>query len=127
MENESVLEALYQGDLTAQNAYDSLYPLIDKKKLKRARFVKMKINVKEEDSKATNIFLSILFFFPIPLFIARMLMRIAMKKGQNYVNLEDINQTNDFDMKTLIELSKYAKGTSITVESDDADVNIKIF
>jgi len=128
MQDLEILNQIYDGNLTAQEGYDSLYPLFDKKALKRARFIKMRVNVKEDDSKAANTLLKVLFILPLPLVFLRIALRIAKKKGlSKQFNYNQIDQLTDAQLDELINLTKYAKHTKITVESDDADVIIKIY
>lgn len=116
MNYEKVLNKLETNELTPELAYKELYPEPKKKYGKRAFFIKMRVHVPEEGKKV-NTFLRILFAIPIPMIFARMGLRIASR-------FADIDE--DVDLKEISKLLKYSKHTRINVDTDDAQVDIKI-
>lgn len=110
-----VLEQIEQGELTPEQAFDLLYPTKKTKPGKRAHFIKMSIHVPEE-GKGVNTFLKILFALPIPLIFARMGLRL----GNRFIDEPDV------DLKELTHLLKYSKHTRVDIETEDAQINIRI-
>lgn len=108
MIKNEVLNKLYKNDIALKTAYDMLYPKIKHKKPKKAHFVKL--NVRIPDSKAINVLIKILFLFPMPIFILRL---IGKKKLNSYVS-EDIN----ISFKDVIDMASI-KGTSVHVDTQD--------
>ncbi len=115
MNQLSVLKRIEKHELTAYEALDRLYPVEKIKPGKRAFFIKMSINIPEE-GRALNTFLRILFALPIPLIFARMGLRFAKR----YFDKEDI------DINEISRLLKYSRNTKISIESEEALVDIKI-
>ena len=115
MDQLSVLEKIENNELTAFEALDKLYPVKKTRPGKRAYFIKMRIRVPEE-GKGVNTFLRILFMIPIPILFARMGLRLAKR----FADMDDVN------MKEISRLLKYSKNTKISVESEDAVIDIKI-
>jgi len=89
-------------------------------KAKKARFVKLHIDPHDE-SRGTRLFLKTLFALPLPLGIIRFFLVKAL-----YSKISE-NDAWDIDKETFINMLKYAKDTTITVESSDADIHIKLF
>lgn len=102
-----VLKQLQKGEITSYEAYNKIY----KVKPRRARFAKLKIDV--QDSPGVSRFLRFLFLLPLPLFFAS----FAVKK---------LNEQEEGFNLSIKELKKYARGTKILVESDEANVHIRI-
>ena len=119
------LQALYNGEVSVQEVYKHLEPetAIDTRALKRARYVKMRIRLPEE-SLGLNALLKILFGLPLPMFIARFILRKTMYKSLQHPNLQ--NQDIPLDLEEIEKLIKYSKGTTIMIESKDANIKIKI-
>ena len=115
MNQLSVLEKIEKNELTAFEALDQLYPVKKTRPGKRAYFIKMSVRIPEEGKKI-NTFLRILFAIPIPIMFARMGLRFAKR----YVDEEEIN------WKEISKLIKYSKNTTVSVESEDAIIDIKI-
>jgi hypothetical protein len=117
MKVNSVLHKIEKEELTAQEAFDLLYPekpIRPAKYGKRAMFIKMKI-VAVDEGKGANTFLRILFALPIPIIFARLGIRFASR----FINDDDI------DLKEISKLLKYSKNTKIQVESAEAQINIQ--
>jgi len=72
-----VLTQLSNKEINSKEAYKLLYSEHKERKPRRAHFLKVKIRVPEEG--AANIFLGLILFFPIPLFIVRMILRRFIK------------------------------------------------
>lgn len=117
MKSKKILDKIESGELTAQDAFQKLYPITKTKPGKRATFIKMNIQVPDE-SKGVNTFLRILFALPIPMVFAR----LGLRLGKRFAKLED----EDIDFDQLLHMLKYSKNTRIHVDSNDAEVDIKI-
>lgn len=105
MKNE-VLNQLYQKNITPKKAYRQLYSISKVPHRRRAHWVKIRIVV-PDDKKATR-WMAFFFGLPIPLFLARIGLRI--------VKLED--QDTPFDKKQLMDLIS-TKGILVNVTSQD--------
>ncbi len=119
-ENE-ILSTLYHGEITTQDAYDAMYkskPSI--KKLRRARYLRMRITLPDE-SAALNSFLRMLFIFPIPLWLFSFSFNFTNKFAKLNEKLGE-----DVDLEEIKMLMKHARGTKIHIVSDDAIVRIDI-
>jgi hypothetical protein len=110
-----VLEQIQKGELTSQEAFDLLYPTRKTKPGKRAHFIKMSIHVPEE-GKGVNTFLKILFALPIPIIFAR----IGLRLGKRFVDEPNV------DFSEISQLLKYSRNTRVDIDTDDAQVNIRI-
>lgn len=120
MREHSVLKQLHEGDINAFQAYSLLESRGRKlSKPKRARFVKLSVNP-EEESRKVRLLLFFLFALPLPLFIARW----ALDRGLKDKIDEDTGDA--VDIESFKSLLRYAKGTTIDVDSKDAKVNVKI-
>ncbi|MEC9485689.1 MAG: hypothetical protein UMR38_07420 [Candidatus Izemoplasma sp.] len=117
MKTKRILDKIESGDLTAEEAFEKMYPVTKVKPGKRATFIKIDVRVPDE-SKGVNTFLKILFAIPIPMIFARMGLRL----GKRFAKLD--NDEIDFDQ--LSHLIKYSKNTKIQVDSNDAQVDIRI-
>ncbi len=115
----SVLRKIESGELDPDKAYDLLYTPSIKEGGKRAFFIKMSIKVPEE-GKGVNTFLKILFMIPIPLIFARIALRFLRSK------VEDSMKDVDFGIDDIIELIKYSKHTRVQIDSDEAQIDIKV-
>lgn len=104
---KSILNKVQSGALTPYQAYQKLYGI----KIRRARFVKLRIDVLESPG-VTN-FLNALFLLPIPLIFGGIFIR-RMNKYDNNLNI------------SMRDIRKYAKGLRVIVESDEANVNIRV-
>lgn len=118
MNYDKVLTKLENQDLTPTLAYKELYNKKRPKPGKRATFVKLNITVPNE-GKGLNTFLKILFAFPIPLVFARWGLRLGQKYGK-------LDENENMDFEELLYFLKYSKGTRISVDAKDAQVDIKI-
>lgn len=115
------LEALYNGEKSVDEVYHQLVPTIDTRSLKRARYAKMRIKLPEE-SLGLNLFLRLLFALPFPLFIAR----FALRKGLYRKIQNQSHNAFNFELEDINHLIKYSKGTTISIDTDDAQIRIKI-
>lgn len=120
MNTLEVCEELYNGKINALDAYDTLTPMVNKKGLKRAFFIKMRITLPNE-SKKLNAFLRLLFALPLPIGLLRFALRFAPVDK----HLEN-NQIEGFTKEDISALLKYSRGTKIKIESDDAIIRIII-
>jgi hypothetical protein len=114
---ENVLKKIENGSLNAQDAYNKLFPVKKVKPGKRATFIKMNVNIPDE-SKGLNTFLRILFAILIPMIFAR----LGLRLGKRFAKIDD----EDIDFDQIMQMLKYSKNTMINVESEDANVDIKI-
>ena len=119
MNQKSILKKLENNELTAGEALNKLYPVKHEKLGKRASIVKMSFKVPEE-GKALNTFFKILFAIPLPIIFARLGLRFAGRLANRFAKNEDI------DFKEISKLLKYSKDTRISVESDQAIIDIKV-
>ncbi|MCF7925634.1 MAG: hypothetical protein K9L26_03780 [Candidatus Izimaplasma sp.] len=117
MKYDEVLEKIESGSISAEEAFDELFPIKKAKPGKRATFIKMNVQVPDE-SKGLNTFLKILFALPIPMVFAR----LGLRLGKRFAKLED----EDVDFDQIMQLLKYSRHTKIQVESEEAVVDIKI-
>ncbi|MGM0435942.1 MAG: hypothetical protein ACQEQA_02715 [Bacillota bacterium] len=121
MKEIEVLDKLAQGEVSIFEAHN----MIEHKKMvpakaKKARFVKLHIDPHDE-SRGARLFLKALFALPLPLGIIRFFVVKTL-----YGKISE-NEAWDIDKETLINMLKYAKDTTISVESSDATIHIKIF
>lgn len=116
MNYEMVLNQLEKNELTIEEAYNKIYKPKKTKLGKRAFFVKMKIHVPEE-GRGINTFLRILFAIPIPIVLAR----IGLSIGNRFAKLDD-----DMDLKEISKILKYSKNTIINVDTEEAQIEIKV-
>jgi len=72
-----VLAQLSNKEISKKEAYKLLYGETKQRKPRRAHFLKVKIRVPEEGP--ANIFLGLILFFPIPMFLVRMVLRRFVK------------------------------------------------
>ena len=115
MKKYEVLHQLNNQKISAITAYKLLYGY--RHKMKKAHFIKFKINV--IDDKKTNRLLTVLFLFPIPLVFVKIILKIFMKKKNIYIKQIPLS-TNE-----IIELISY-KGLIVNVAAhDEANIVIK--
>lgn len=122
MKNDKVLKQIENGELTSQEALNILYPEKPAKKVKpgkRATFIKLKIKVPEE-GKGVNTFLRILFALPIPMIFARLGLRIGQRFAKG-------NMPDEIDLNEISRMLKYSRNTRVSVDSKDAQVDIRIY
>lgn len=117
MNYDTVLEKLKNNEITPELAYRDLYPEKKSKPGKRAFFIKMRINVPSE-GKGLNTFLRILFMIPFPMIFAR----LGLRLGNRFAKLD----TEGIDINEISRLLKYSKHTRIEIESEEAQIDIKI-
>jgi hypothetical protein len=118
MNYQKVLSRLESNELTPELAYKELYRSKKAKPGKRATFIKLSIKVPEE-GKGINTFLRILFALPIPLVLARWGLRFASR-------FTEFDEENDLNVDEILHYIKYSKGTRVSVDSNDAKIDIKI-
>ncbi len=122
-----ILEDLYEGriDLDKANAIlgkedePSAPEGIDKKNLKRAHFVKISIRLPNEPRRI-NWLVRILFAFPIPVSIVNLFVRIVGSKMEKQL------EETGLDAKDIRALVRYARGTRVFIDSEDARLSVKI-
>ncbi len=144
-QQEIILEKLYSGEITSEDALTRLTPEPEFKGLKKARFVKIKIDLPNE-SRKLNFFLKALLSIPLPIGLAKLgvrLMNKSVKKGalsqKALANAPEDKKAeitekmksaetslNDFDFNELYNYLRYAKNTTIDIDSNDAKIKIKI-
>lgn len=117
MNHSQVLKKLENNEITPEMAYKLLYKEKKVKPGKRAFFIKIRIYVPEEGKKV-NGFLKVLFAIPLPIMFARMGLRVTNR----FAKMDE----EDFDIKEISRLLKYSKHTQIKIDSDDAQIDIKI-
>ena len=115
MKQATVLHKIENNELTAAEGYDLLYPFKKQKIGKRASFVKLKVRVLNEGRGVNNL-LRVLFILPIPILFARIILRFSTR----------FIKSDDVDLKKMVHLIKYSKNTRVSVESDDAIINIEV-
>jgi hypothetical protein len=118
MNYEKMLKKIEDNEMTAQEAFDKLYPVSKSKPGKRASFIKMNIKIPDE-GKGLNTFLRILFAIPIPMIFARLGLRIANRFAPDTGDV-------DLDFAEISKLLKYSKNTKVQVDSNDAQIDIRI-
>ncbi len=141
---DDILNALYQGDVTLDDAYRQLSEP-PTPRLKRARFVRISIKLPNE-SRGINTLMQVLFALPIPIGFAKLFLKQAKKKAQTVIEkqakksidledetaLEDVNtkiteQTEQLkQLDEMYQLLRYAKGTRVFIDTNDAKIRIKI-
>lgn len=105
MTRKKILKQVYQKDMCPEEAYQKLYS--NTMKLKKTRFVKMKMKFKE--SKGLTLFFRFFFFLPCPIVIAKMIMKKRMK--------------DDFELWNML---LYSRGAKIEVKSEELEMKIKL-
>ncbi len=114
MNEHEVLTSLHEGKLSAQTAYETLFPHAQQK-LKKARFIRLKM-VLPNEAPALNLLLRALFIFPLPIRLALFALRFVDEK-----HFQDA-----FDKATLKKMIKYAANTRVTIQSEDALIRISV-
>ncbi len=141
-----VLNTLYQGKTSPEDALKTLENPAAFKGFKKARFIRIKMKLPNESTRL-NLFLRSLFAFPIPIGMARFFLNIAGKHAPQAVqkttkHLDHIDEAKRDDVKAKIRSSseeletidfqeigrylRYARGTRIKIESTDAIITITI-
>lgn len=115
MKYDIVLDKLENNEITPEEALKELYPEKKVRMGKKAYFIKMKIVIPEE-GKGINTLLKILFALPFPMIFARMGLRIGGRFIKN----------DDFDISEISKMLKYSKNSVINIESDEAQIQIKV-
>lgn len=106
--SKKVLKQLASGKITVSEAYDILY----RPKPRKANFLKMKMSIKE--NKAVSALINTLFFFPVPISFGKYFIKKALVK-------------NNLPASLYEEVIHSIGGTSIKVESKEANIKIYIF
>ncbi len=111
----STLANLANNKISPKKAYQKIYQNQDKPQRRgRAHFLKLNIHIPDE--KGVNKLLKVLFFVPLPLFIAKFALRFVKME-----NMDDIGLTKS----ELIELIT-SKGIKVTVDTNSGEkINIK--
>ncbi len=108
MTKYEVLNELSSNEIDPKKAYELLYPKIKKRKVRRARFVKLKIKIPE--SKGVSAFINTLFLLPIPISFLKFFLRKRLDKP--------IDDEIPMSIKDLIDMAM-VKGTFIEVIAED--------
>ncbi|BCR35515.1 hypothetical protein [Mariniplasma anaerobium] len=108
MTKYEVLNQLSSNEIDYQKAYEMLYPKIKKRKARKARFVKLKINI--PDSKGASAFVNTLFLFPIPISFIMFFLRKRLN--------EHIDENIPMSIKDFVEMGA-VKGAFIEVIAKD--------
>ncbi len=125
MEKEQLLQSLYDGEVDAQSVYKTMYPqTFNQRGLKRAHFAKLRINAKDEGFWP-NLLLRLLFILPFPVVFGRLILRVLKKKIDQ--TLDQHSNGSDLNYEMIYGLLKYSKGVRIDIQTDDADINIKVY
>ena len=112
--NSETLQMVKCGDLRPKEAYRMLYPDNKPKRLRRAWFIKLRINIPKE--KGVNRFLAVLFFLPFPIFLAKLALRFVKNDS-----LKDSGLTT----KDIMNIISY-RGIKVEVmTSDNTNILIK--
>ncbi len=140
-----VLNALYEGQVSSEKALQRLTPKHEFKGFKRARYIKIKMSI-PNGSRKLNMFLKTLFAIPIPIGFGKIVVKLMNSKVQkglmNTKSLEKVdpekrqevaekmwraeNSLNDLDLNELYTYLRYAKNTTIDIDTEDAKIKIKI-
>lgn len=80
-----ILNQIQNQEISASKGYKLLYPRAKQRKLRRAHFIKLRIDIPGE--KGVNRFLKVLFFFPMPLFIAKLGLRFVKNSQLDHSGL----------------------------------------
>ncbi|XMB87034.1 hypothetical protein RJG79_04350 [Mycoplasmatota bacterium WC44] len=86
-------------------------------KLKKARFIKVKVKVKDQPYATTLV--NVFTFLPIPLAIGKMFSNLIVSKLNEHTG-------SNFTKKDFIRLINASKGLSVDVEAKEATVKVKI-
>jgi hypothetical protein len=108
MTKNEVLNQLNQKKMSKRQAYKLLYGKQKVVRPRRASFVKLSIRIPEE--KWVSVFLSVLFFLPIPIFIFKLFIR-----GDRRL---EISESVDISAAELIRLISI-KGAHVSVKTHD--------
>ena len=100
------LKDLQSGKITRSEAYTRWHT--EQHALKKARFIKLRIFLK--DQKAISMGLNTLFALPLPIALAKPFIR----------------RIKDPQIRALADLIDYAKGTQIDVQSKEAMIRIAV-
>jgi hypothetical protein len=101
-----VLVQLSNKEISQKEAYKLLYSEPKVRKPRRAHFLKVKVRVPDEGP--ANFFLGLILFFPIPMFIVRMVMRRFVK--------EEVTEQFQMSKSELIRLVSIA-GVKIKINT----------
>jgi len=87
------------------------------KKTGKAHFIKLDVNIKNHPW--VNTLLYVLFFLPIPLFLVKMFSGLIAQKASDELKTE-------IPKEFIKEMINSTKGTIIDVESNDANVSVRV-
>lgn len=73
MKKREVLLELYENKININKAYKSIYNNKKRKRLRRARYIRIQITVSE--SRFATILLKTIFFLPIPIWLLKIFMK----------------------------------------------------
>lgn len=100
------LNQLQAGKISKADAYTQWQ--LNEQSIKKARFVKLRIYLR--DQKAVSVAINTLFMMPFPLALAKPFLR----------------KIKDPQVREIVSYIQYAKGTRIDVQSKDAIIRIAI-
>ncbi|MCF7933086.1 MAG: hypothetical protein K9K93_07945 [Acholeplasmataceae bacterium] len=115
MTQQDVLLQLENRALSPKEAYRVMYPKQKSHQLRRAHFIKMKVRTNE--GKGIDLFLSILFMLPLPMFIVR----FAIRRMKSKVTVYDGVQLTPEDLANLVGY----RGIKVNVDTHDG-VKVRI-
>lgn len=117
MKKFEVLDQLEQKSLSVKDAYNLMYGY--QFKLKKAHFVKLRIKI--EESKGVSTLLRIIFLFPIPIFMIKWALKLALKNSKGHIDKVPLT------VGEISELISY-RGLLVNVDAhDEANILIKTF
>ncbi len=127
MEPVKTLEDLYEGKIDIDRASELLAleetaPVseeINKKHLKRAHFVKVSIRLPNEPRRI-NWLMRFLCALPVPVGLINFGLRLGRSKLDR--QLAEVG----LDTKELRTIIRYARGTRVLIEAEDARITVKI-
>ncbi len=141
-----VLNALYRGDTVPEDALETIENPAAFKGFKKARFIRIRMKLPNE-SKRVNLLMRTIFAMPIPIGMVRFFLNIAGKHAPHAVqkttkHLDHIDEAKRDEVKEKIASSsqqldtidfqeigrylRFARGTRIDIESEDAIIAIRI-
>lgn len=130
--DQDILSAVALGELSPEDALEALTPTVSFKGLKKARFVKISIDLPNESARL-NMFLRALFAMPLPIVCAKLALKVAKKKGSTAIEShvkDEQAKTNALkevnDLEGYYEMIRYAKHCKVDIITNDAIIHIKI-
>lgn len=110
MKKNEILNQLVTQEISTHRAYRMLYKPVKPQRLKRSSFVKLKIHVPE--SKGVNIFLRLIFLFPIPVCIVTFFVKRMSK--------DKLPSDIDLSVDDIVNIVK-TKGISLDIKTQSKE------